>query len=93
MIATFPMVWTETYHESPSIGSLNYISFSIGMAIAIQFGTRLADYFYKKLCEKNDGQGCPEFRLPVLCMGACVVPVGLFWYGWSAKESIHWIMP
>lgn len=48
------------------------------MGIASQVGTRLADRYYKKLCEKNNGQGLPEFRLPVLLIGALMVPVGLF---------------
>lgn len=93
LIATFPNVWTDTYGETVSIGSLNYISLFVGMGIASQLGTRLADRYYKKLCEENGGQGRPEFRLPVLIIGAFMVPVGLFWYGWSARSSIHWIMP
>ncbi|KAF6220568.1 hypothetical protein HO133_003001 [Letharia lupina] len=79
LIATFPNVWTDTYGETVSIGSLNYISLFVGMGIASQLGTRLADRYYKKLCEENGGQGRPEFRLPVLIIGAFMVPVGLFW--------------
>ena len=93
LIATFPNVWTETYGKTVSIGSLNYISLFVGMGMASQVGTRLADRYYKKLCEKNNGQGLPEFRLPVLLIGALMVPVGLLWYGWSARSTIHWIMP
>lgn len=93
LIATFPNVWTDTYGETVSIGSLNYISLFVGMGIASQAGTRLADRYYRKSVEKNGGQSRPEFRLPVLIIGACMVPVGLFWYGWSARSSIHWIMP
>lgn len=93
LIATFPTVWTEYYGESVSIGSLNYVSLFVGMGIASQLGTRLADRYYRKLCDENGGQGRPEFRLPVLTLGALLVPVGLFWYGWSARPSIHWIMP
>lgn len=93
LIATFPNVWTEIYGETVSIGSLNYISFSVGMGLASQLGTRLADRYYRKMCEENGGQGRPEFRLPVLIIGAVMVPVGLFWYGWSARPTIHWIMP
>lgn len=92
LIATFPNVWTEIYGESVSIGSLNYISLFIGMGVASQIGTRLADRYYTKLCAQN-GYGLPEFRLPVLIMGAVIVPIGLFWYGWSARSSLHWIMP
>ena len=93
LIATFPNVWTTTYRESISIGSLNYISLFVGMGIASQVGTRLADAYYAKLCKENGGQGRPEFRLPVLVLGALFIPVGLLWYGWSARPSIHWIMP
>ncbi len=93
LIATFPNVWTDIYGETVSIGSLNYISLFIGMGLASQVGTRFADKYYMKLCKKNGGQGRPEFRLPVLTIGALMVPVGLFWYGWSARSTIHWIMP
>jgi len=70
LIATFPTVWTDTYGESVSIGSLNYLSLFVGMGIASQLGTRLADRYYRNLCAKNGGQGLPEFRLPVLVIGA-----------------------
>ena len=93
LIATFPTVWTGTYGESVSIGSLNYISLYVGMGLASQVGTRLADRYYIRLCEKNDGESHPEFRLPVLILGAFIVPVGLLWYGWSARPSVHWIVP
>ncbi|KAL4894554.1 major facilitator superfamily domain-containing protein [Aspergillus ambiguus] len=93
LVATFPDVWTTIYGESISIGSLNYISLFIGMGVASQAGTRLADKYYRKLCAQNGGRGLPEYRLPVLIIGAILVPIGLFWYGWSARASIHWIMP
>ncbi|KAK7717944.1 hypothetical protein SLS63_010594 [Diaporthe eres] len=52
IIATFPDVWTDIYGESIAIGSLNYISQFVGMALASQLGTRLADGYYNK---KNIG--------------------------------------
>ncbi|RMZ91598.1 hypothetical protein DV736_g1195, partial [Chaetothyriales sp. CBS 134916] len=93
LIATFPDVWTNIYGESVSIGSLNYLSFFVGMGMASQVGTRLADRYYRVKSVNNGGQGTPEFRLPVLILGSILVPVGLFWYGWSARPSMHWIMP
>ncbi|CAD6593498.1 MAG: hypothetical protein ASARMPRED_007577 [Alectoria sarmentosa] len=76
LIATFPTVWTDIYGETVSIGSLNYISLFVGMGIASQVGTRLADRYYRKSVERNGGQSRPEFRLPVLIIGACTVLVG-----------------
>lgn len=26
-------------------------------------------------------------------IGSVMLPIGLFWYGWSAQADIHWIMP
>lgn len=93
IVATFPDVWTGIYGESTSIGSLNYLSQFVGMALASQVGTRFADRYYNRKCAENKGQGRPEFRLPVLTVGACIVPVGLFVYGWTARPSVHWIVP
>lgn len=69
LIATFPNVRTNTYGETVSIRSLNYISLFVGMGIASQFGTRLADRYYRKSCEKSGRRSHPEFRLPVLIIG------------------------
>jgi DHA1 family multidrug resistance protein-like MFS transporter len=35
----------------------------------------------------------PEMVLPPTFFGSIALPICLFWYGWSARESIHWIMP
>jgi len=39
---------------------------------------------------KADGS---QFRVPVMIPCAILLPVGFFWYGWSAQARIHWIMP
>ena len=28
-----------------------------------------------------------------MIMSAPLVPVGFFWYGWSAQAQVHWIVP
>lgn len=38
-------------------------------------------------------KGRPEFRIPSMFVGSLLIPVGLFWYGWSAQARLHWIMP
>jgi len=48
---------------------------------------------YGRLTEANGGKGLPEYRLPVLFVTAWFVPIGLFWYGWSAQAHTYWIMP
>lgn len=93
LISSFPNVWTGIYGESVSIGSLNYISLFLGMTFASQVGMPLANRSYRKLCSQHGGRGLPEFRLPALMIGAVIIPIGLLWYGWSARPNVHWIMP
>ncbi|KAE9992256.1 hypothetical protein Vi05172_g6543 [Venturia inaequalis] len=35
----------------------------------------------------------PDFRTPVMQLGMAIVPAGLFLFGWTAKEHIHWAAP
>ncbi|KAI3340179.1 cycloheximide resistance protein [Ustulina deusta] len=35
----------------------------------------------------------PEYRLPLLPVGAIFIPIGLFIYGWPAEYKVHWIVP
>jgi hypothetical protein len=48
---------------------------------------------YKRFMTKNNGEKRPEYRAPLMMVGAVFVPVGLFWYGWSLQAKLHWIMP
>ena len=35
----------------------------------------------------------PEGRLWFTCAEALLMPVGMFWFGWTCYSSIHWIVP
>jgi hypothetical protein len=47
----------------------------------------------KKMAKRNGGEMKPEYRLPPLIPGGLLMPIGLFWYGWSAQYKTHWIVP
>ncbi|CAI7621111.1 unnamed protein product [Penicillium pancosmium] len=44
-------------------------------------------------CSVDGKEFRPEYRLPPAILGAPLITVGLFWFGWSSTASIHWIMP
>lgn len=95
MLATFPEIWTVVYHESPSIGGLNYLSIAIGSFAGLFFNLKFVDRIYKTLKARNNNNnnnGQPEFRMPSLAVGSVLSTIGLFWYGWSIGNT-HWIMP
>jgi multidrug resistance protein len=93
VLSTFPTLWSNVYYESIGVGGLNYISLGCGFFIGTQICAPLQDRIYTALKARNDGQGKPEFRVPLMIPGAVLVPVGLFWYGWTADKQTHWILP
>ena len=52
-------------------------------------------YLWKYLEPKfdKDGNIKPEMRLIPAMVGGFAIPICLFWFGWSARPSVHWIMP
>ncbi|KAI0173195.1 MFS general substrate transporter [Hypoxylon sp. FL1284] len=89
----YPLMWTERYGESTGIGSLNYLSFAIGLILGVNVAGHLSDRIYRRLRDRNHGVGRPEFRVPAMVLGTLLVPVGLLWWGWSGQARLHWIMP
>ncbi|KAI0650616.1 multidrug resistance protein 4 [Trametes meyenii] len=93
MFAVFPEVFTRIYGFNTGTGGLAYIGLGVGFVGATLFGANFADKVYARLVAKNGGKGKPEFRIPALIFGSIFVPIGVFWYGWSAQAHVHWIMP
>ncbi|KAK3117020.1 hypothetical protein LTR53_002041 [Teratosphaeriaceae sp. CCFEE 6253] len=95
VISSFPGLYTspEYYGQSTQIGSLHYIALAIGYFVGAQATGRFNDWLYRRLKRKNNGVGRPEFRVPVMMLCGVLLPIGLFWYGWSAAARVHWIMP
>lgn len=93
VLSTFPGLWNNRYHESIGIGGLNYISLGLGFFLGTQICAPISDRIYRKLRKRNNNVGKPEFRAPLMLPGSILVPVGLFWYGWTAQAHTHWILP
>jgi len=93
MLSTFPLVWSDRYGQSAGMGSLNYISMGVGFFLGAQVSAPFNDMLYRRLKKKNNGVGKPEFRVPIMVPASLLVPVSLFWYGWSAQAKVHWIIP
>jgi len=93
MFTTFGTLFSEVYGFGPGSSGLTYIGLGVGFILAAIIGAKFGNQVYLNLAAKNGGQGKPEYRLPPLIVASFLVPIGLFWYGWSAQARIHWIMP
>ncbi|KAA8643737.1 uncharacterized protein ATNIH1004_010511 [Aspergillus tanneri] len=85
MLATFPVIWSKLYSETPGIGGLNYVSIAIGSFRGIALNFFVIDRIYHNLKGKNGDVGRPEFRMPTMFIGSILITIGLFWYGWSVQ--------
>ena len=89
---SFPIVFIEIYGFN--IGTLGLAYFGIFFGVMITFPL-FVWYFHKYTEPKFDAQGnlVPELRIPPSFVGAFMLPICLFWFGWSSRESVHWIVP
>ncbi|MCJ1457115.1 hypothetical protein MMC28_007481 [Mycoblastus sanguinarius] len=48
---------------------------------------------YIKYKQSTEGIMKPKYRLPSMLVGAIVLPIGFFLYGWTAAKQVQWIAP
>ncbi|TIA62339.1 putative caffeine resistance protein 5 [Aureobasidium pullulans] len=89
---SFVIVFIDIYGFSLGEEGLAYLGILIGaFAILPPFFLNLYKILEPQFDDKGDLK--PEKRLPPACVGAFMIPICLFWFGWSARADIHWIMP
>ncbi|KAI4732542.1 MFS multidrug transporter [Aureobasidium sp. EXF-12298] len=93
VLSTFASLWTDRYGQSLGDSGLHYIALAIGYTIAAQAGARITDRIWKHLKARAGRETQPEYRVPLMIPGAIIIPIGLFWYGWTAQERMFWILP
>lgn len=89
---SFPIVFVGIYGFSLGTEGLAFLGILVGALVAI------APFFwythrYTEPQFNENGELQPEKRLPPAMVGAFFIPICLFWFGWSARPNIHWIMP
>lgn len=93
MFTSITEVFQEYYHFSTQTAGLVFLGLGIGSMIGLALFSVTSDRHLKKMSEK-EGQGMkPEYRLHVLPIGAVLMPIGFFIYGWTAQYRVHWIAP
>ena len=51
------------------------------------------DSIYNYFARRNDDDGVPEYRLPFANIGAVLLPIALFMFGWTVEEGLAWPIP
>lgn len=88
----FPIVFVDIYHFSLGTLGLAYLGLLTG--IIVVFAPFI--WYHHKYTEpkfNENGELKPELRLPPAFFGAFAIPICLFWFGWTSRPDIHWIVP
>ena len=86
----YPVAFQEVRGwKSAGVASLPFLGILIGILIGgayVIYGTKTR--FSQKM--QKHGQVIPEERLFPMIPGAILLPIGLFWFGWTSSPHIHW---
>lgn len=94
----FPLVFGETHGFNLWQTGLTFLGILVGMLFAAASDPlwhRVRERLVANLEVETGlaGKSEPEFRLPPAILGAVLVTVGLFVFGWTSFEHVHWIAP
>jgi len=100
LIYTLLYVWFDSflfaflgiYHWREQLLGPSFLGLFVGAFIVMP--PFFAYLYYVQEPKYNDkGELKPDERIPVAIVGALLVPICLFWFGWTSRSSVHWIVP
>ncbi|PSR82796.1 bicyclomycin resistance protein [Coniella lustricola] len=93
MFTSMTEVFEGYYGFSTQDAGLAYLGLGVGSMSGLVIFSLTSDRHLKKMSAKEGAGMKPEYRLQPLPIGAILLPIGLFIYGWTAEYRVHWIVP
>ncbi|KLJ07890.1 hypothetical protein EMPG_16638 [Blastomyces silverae] len=84
-----PLVFQNNHGFNLQQSGAVFASISIGGILA----TFLSIWQEKYVRRLGKISSTPEGRLYFVCIESILMPVGMFWFGWTSFSSIHWVVP
>ena len=88
----YDFIFADTYGFSQGITGLMYIGLNVGFLVALS----ICPFVYRRYKRKEaemDGNAPPEERLVYAMISAPLLPICLFWMGWTTRSSISFWSP
>lgn len=93
----FPIVFGGVFGFSTSQVGLAFLAVGLGVALGVVSAIVIDRIIYQKLHKQALAEGrtivAPEHRLYAAMFGSIGIPVGLFWFAWTSRQTVHWIVP
>ncbi|OAX82791.1 hypothetical protein ACJ72_02863 [Emergomyces africanus] len=93
LFTTFSSVFVQQYNFSTGSAGLSFLGIGVGSILGLTASAILSDRILQNLAKRHDGEMKPEYRLPLMIPGGLCIPIGLFWYGWTAEKGVHYVVP
>ncbi|GAA5848440.1 hypothetical protein JCM8547_004514 [Rhodosporidiobolus lusitaniae] len=93
LIGSVAHVMEETYGFSQGQAGTVLICGFIGAAFSCIAYNTVWERLYRRALVKGGGKAKPEIRLHPAALGSICFSVGCFFFAWTAREWIHWIVP
>ncbi|CAF9934364.1 hypothetical protein IMSHALPRED_009678 [Imshaugia aleurites] len=90
----YPIIFGGVYQMSTGVSALAFIPMPIGACLDI-----IVVLWWDRHLERAKARNAPwalneEYRrMPLACIGGPLCALSLFWLGWSARPTTHWIIP
>jgi MFS transporter, DHA1 family, multidrug resistance protein len=88
---SFPIVFGDIYGFSLGQQGLVFLGIFVGALITVPLFLVWVRYGIVPRFMKPNFK--PEMVLPPTFIGCFAFPLCLFWYGWTGRQDIHWIVP
>jgi Major Facilitator Superfamily len=96
-LPAFGIVFQGVYGFDNGKTGLTFLGLAVGIIIAAVTGIVIDRLYYRKQHDIAMREGrihvAPEHRLYSAMIGGFGVTIGLFWFAWTARKDIHWIVP
>lgn len=87
--SVIPYMFQNVYGFNLQESNAVFAALSIGALLA----TVVSLYQERVAARFGKHSTTPEGRLYYACIESVLLPIGLFWFGWTSSSSIPWIVP
>lgn len=92
MFFAYPIIFEEGHHFNALQVGMCFLSLVIGICLSIVFIAFVYEPMGRRWVSKR-GYRVPEDRLPLMFIGAILLPISLFILAWTSMPSVHWSGP
>ncbi|KGO46307.1 Major facilitator superfamily domain, general substrate transporter [Penicillium expansum] len=89
----YPYYFGEIRGWNTSVDTLPLLGIITGVFIGTLGIIIYNQAYFRHHCYTSDGTFIPEARLPPMILGGVLIPIGIFWFAWTAQPNVPWPSP